>query len=93
VTIVVLTRATVVWAVLVAATGTSLFLGTNHGLSSHDAKTIGTSIIFVIAFVKIRFVGMDFMELRDAPRALRLAFHAWIVLVGGGVIVLYLHGQ
>jgi hypothetical protein len=38
-------------------------------------------IIFVVAFVKVRFVGLYFMELRQAPVILRSLFEGWCVVV------------
>lgn len=78
-------RTTAVWVLLVAATLVSWQLGT-HGA---DPK-IATSIIMVVAFVKIRLVGLYFMELRDAPLPLRLLFEGYCAVVGVAVIVMYL---
>jgi len=78
-------RTTVVWGALVALTIVSWQLGT-HG-SSHQ---LATTIITAVAFTKVRFVGMYFMELRDAPLPLRLIFEGYCVLVGLAVIVMYL---
>lgn len=77
-------RVTAVWALLVGATLLSFWLGTDHGLSSAEARTL---VILVVAFVKVRFVGLYFMELRTAPVALRALFEGWclaacLVLVG-----------
>ena len=41
------------------------------------------------AFVKVRFVLLDFMELRHAPRAMRLAVEAWTVVVCSALCSLY----
>lgn len=78
-------RATVVWAALVAATVLSWILGTPAG-NGVQAATAGA---LAIAFVKVRYVGLDFMELRGAAAALRVAFEAWVLLVGGTVVGLY----
>lgn len=67
-------RFTVVWVLLVAATLLSFWLGTDHGLSSAQSRTI---LILVVAFVKVRLVGLYFMELRTAPGALRALFEAY----------------
>jgi heme/copper-type cytochrome/quinol oxidase subunit 4 len=37
--------------------------------------------IFLIAAVKVRFVMLDFMELRYAPSPVRAVFEGWIVVV------------
>jgi hypothetical protein len=48
--------------------------------------------VLVIAFAKTWAVGRWFMELRFAPRALRLAFDGWVVVAGATVVALYLTG-
>lgn len=85
-------RVTAVWAALVLATLVSFWLGTDHGFSGAEGVRIGTSIVLVIAFVKIRYVGLDFMELRHAPLVLRLVFEAWCAAVAVMVVILFLAG-
>jgi len=80
-------RVTAVWALLVGATLLSFWLGTDHGLSSTEARSL---IILVVAFVKVRFVGLYFMELRTAPVALRALFEGWCLVVCLGLIGFYL---
>ena len=77
-------RTVTVWGALVAATCVSWTLGASHGARTAAAATL------VIAFVKVRYVGLEFMELRDAHPVLRRLFEAWVVLVGTAVLVLYL---
>jgi heme/copper-type cytochrome/quinol oxidase subunit 4 len=72
------TAPVIVWVGLIVATLLSYWLGSDHGLSSAEARTL---IIFVVAFVKVRFVGLYFMELRQAPVALRSLFEGWCVVV------------
>jgi len=84
---------TAVWSILILATLLSWWLGTDHGLGSGADHTGATLAILVVAFVKVRCVGLYFMELRDAPLPLRLAFEAYVAVVCGGVIGLYLSGQ
>ena len=71
--------AVLAWALLMLATAVSWWLGSDHGLVG-DAAGLAVAIIAVVAFVKVYLVGMYFMELRHAPRVLRLAFNAWVVL-------------
>jgi heme/copper-type cytochrome/quinol oxidase subunit 4 len=68
----------IVWVGLIIATLLSYWLGSDHGLSSAEARTL---IIFVVAFVKVRFVGLYFMELRQAPVILRSLFEGWCLVV------------
>ncbi|HEX6389559.1 MAG TPA: cytochrome C oxidase subunit IV family protein [Solirubrobacteraceae bacterium] len=75
------TPATPVWVLLMAATVLSVAVGGAHGT---------TVLVLAVAFVKVRFIGLYFMELRDAPPLLRLAFEGWCLLIGTLVIVMYL---
>lgn len=56
--------------------------------STADAITV--ALVVSIAAVKLHLVAMHFMELRDAPVALRLLFDAWTVIVWGVIIGLRL---
>lgn len=77
-------RITAVWLLLVIATlvsWESAQAGGDHRLT--------TSAVLVIAFVKVRFIGLDFMELRSAPRPLRTVFELWLLVVCAALLVLY----
>ncbi len=80
---------TIVWLVLVAATGLSWTLGTEQfpGLMTVRVSSI---ILFVVAFVKVRFVIQYFMEVRAAPLALRIITEAWAVIACATLIGLFL---
>lgn len=83
-------RVTLVWAGLVAATASTWILGTDHGLD--DAQAAGV-VILLITFLKVRFVGRWFMELRDAPVVLAALFDGWVAIVCGVVTVMYVVGS
>lgn len=70
------TRATVIWAAFVAATVASWWLGTHA--SSGEAASVG---VLGIGCGKALFVGLDFMELRHAPRWLQATFVGWLLAV------------
>ena len=75
-------RSTWVWAILVVATLVSWTVGSDHGTGALVAV-----IVLGVAMIKVRFVGLDFMELRYAPLVLRAAFEfyciaLWCVLAG-----------
>lgn len=70
-------RLTIVWAALMTATCASTWLLSKDAFRPEIA-VVG---IFGIAAVKVRYVLLDFMELRTAPRTARVVFQAWIVLV------------
>lgn len=81
------TRATAVWACLVLATVVSWVLGTQHGFDNH---TMASVVILLIAFVKVRLVGLYFMELRTAPTVLRGLFEVYCATVCALVIAVFL---
>ncbi|WP_354698551.1 hypothetical protein DSM112329_04234 [Paraconexibacter sp. AEG42_29] len=81
------TRATAVWGVLVLATLLSWWLGTDHGFDDPDAAG---ALVLAVAFAKLRYVGLDFMEIRDAPRWLRAIFEGWVATVATAVVVMFL---
>lgn len=70
-------RVTIVWLVLMVATCVSTWMLSKDAFSPAVA-VVG---IFLIAAMKVRFVMLDFMELRDAPVPVRVAFESWIVVV------------
>ncbi|MGY4710576.1 cytochrome C oxidase subunit IV family protein [Mycolicibacterium sp. CBM1] len=78
-------RAGVSWLILVAATLASFALGADHGTGSLVAVAV-----LAIAAVKVRLVGLDFMELRHAPIPLRAAFEVYCVALWALLSGLYL---
>jgi hypothetical protein len=83
-------RIAAVWLGLVVATLVSWRLGADHSSSGDAGRAAATTGVLVLAFGKVRFVGLDFMELRRAPLALRLIFEAWVLIVLTTLVVLYL---
>ena len=77
----------VVWFILIAATLLLWYLGAEHGVQDAHLATV---LILIVAFIKWRFVGLYFMELRDAPVPLRLMFEAHCVIVCAVVQGVYL---
>ena len=83
------TKATAIWLILVTAATVSWWLGTDHGLAAgHDHTLVGV-VIMLVAFFKIRLVGLYFMDLKDAPAVLRGLFEGYCVAVGALVIGMY----
>lgn len=78
--------ATAIWALLFGATCLSWFLGSNTASNA----AFGAMGIIVIALIKIRFVIMNFMEIRDAPPPWRWIFEAWLLMTGTAMIAFYL---
>jgi heme/copper-type cytochrome/quinol oxidase subunit 4 len=74
--------AIIVWLVLVLATFLSWWLATErwHG------SDLGAVAILVVAAVKIRLVGLHFMELSDAPPLLRAMFELYVLALLAGLV-------
>jgi Prokaryotic Cytochrome C oxidase subunit IV len=77
----------VVWFILIAATLLVWYLGAEQGVHNTHLATV---LILIVAFIKWRFVGLYFMELRDAPVPLRLIFEAHCATVCAVVLGVYL---
>jgi hypothetical protein len=86
------TRVTAVWGALICATVISWQLGVDHGLRSHADERLVSIGILLIAFTKVRFVGLYFMELKSAPWALRGLFEGYCLLVFTVLLAVYLSG-
>lgn len=67
-------RAGLSWVILIAATIVSWAIGAEHGTGSLLAV-----VVMAIAAIKVRLVGLDFMELRQAPIPLRAVFECYCV--------------
>lgn len=78
-------RAAFTWGLLV-------LLAVANPLLSHETTAARGAIvaILVLACIKVRLVGLDFMELRHAPRQMRLAFEAYCAALALILIVAYL---
>jgi hypothetical protein len=75
-------RSTPVWVALVLVTIVSWAVGAKHETGSAIAV-----LVLAFALIKVRFIGLDFMELRNAPVILRTMFETycvalWLVLSG-----------
>jgi caa(3)-type oxidase subunit IV len=79
-------RISLVWLVLIAATLASWKVGTDHGVHAQ----LATTIVLLVAFIKVRLVGLYFMELREAPLPLRVIFEGYCLVVCTVLIIMYL---
>jgi caa(3)-type oxidase subunit IV len=75
-------RVTWVWLALVVLTCVTTW-GLSKALFSPTVAVVGT---FLIAAVKVRYVILDFMELRYAPIPARVAAEAWPVVVAAMIL-------
>lgn len=84
------TKATAVWLVLVSATVLSWWLGFESAHGANAYRELIGIVILLVAFIKVRFIGMYFMELRDAPLPLRGLFDGYCLIVCAAVVGMYL---
>jgi hypothetical protein len=83
-------KITLIWLGLVLATGLSWQFG--HGFGFGDNVHYATTAVIVISFVKVRYIMLDFMEVRTAPLGLRVALETWVVIVCAVLVFLYWSG-
>ena len=82
--------ATLVWVVLMLATGLSWWLGTHQGSGVASGSGRATIVLMVVAFFKVRLVILHFMEVRGAPLPLRLLCEGWVIITCSAILGLYL---
>jgi hypothetical protein len=59
-----------------------------HGFLIRDLRE-ASIVILVIAFIKIRYVMLDFMEIRGAPLPMRIGAEIWVGSVCATLVYLY----
>ena len=75
-------RVTMVWVGLVVLTCVTTW-GLSKDLVVPVVAVVGN---FLIAAIKVRYVMLDFMELRKAPAPVRAAFEAWPAVVAAVIL-------
>lgn len=82
-------KETIVWVFLVALTLLTALLSDSYNPSSPDLfKLTGVGLV-LLAFFKVRFVVMYFMEISNAPILLRLIMDAWAIVLLIAIVSLY----
>ena len=81
---------TYVWIILSAITLVSWFLGPARVAGLAVASVPITVAVLAMAFIKARLIIGYFMEVRTAPAWLRLSTDAWLVVLWGAVLAIYL---
>ena len=84
------TRLTWIWLLLVILTCVSW--ETVQEVAWIQERHVGGVLVILIAFFKVRLIVLDFMEVRHAPIALRIAAETWIVLCCAGVVGMFRWG-
>lgn len=81
---------TYVWIILSAITIVSWWLAPAHGHGAAVPSVPITVAVILLAFIKGRMIIRYFMEVRTAPRWLKLTTDAWLIALWGGVLAIYL---
>jgi caa(3)-type oxidase subunit IV len=81
-------RISLVWLALIVLTLISWRVGTDGGFT----PKLATVIVLIVAFFKVRLVGLYFMELREAPIQLRMILEGYCLVVCTTLIIMYLAG-
>ncbi len=80
-------RATYIFAALVLLSCLGFWLTAGRGAAGlHEAQSVIWAQVVVIACIKVRWIMLDFMELRTAPKKMRLLFELWVVALGAALI-------
>lgn len=89
-TLVLKSRVTLLWLALLLASFVSW--EAVEGIAWLRAPRMAGALVVAIAFVKARYIMLDFMELRHAPAPMRLFAEAWWLLVGAIIIIAFWTG-
>jgi heme/copper-type cytochrome/quinol oxidase subunit 4 len=80
---------TYVWLILSAITLISWWLAPGGG---HAVASVPITVaVILLGFVKVRMIISYFMEVRTAPRWLKLATDAWLIVLWGAILAIYLY--
>ena len=83
---------TYAWLVLSAITIVSWCLAPGHTRGTATAASVPITIaVILLGFIKGRLIIQYFMEVRTAPRWLKLFTDAWLTVLWAGVLVIYLY--
>lgn len=75
------------WALLVALTFISF--ESTLGLAWLRNPSAAIALVIGVALLKVRIVILNFMEVKDAPWALRGPLEVWVVAIAAGILALW----
>lgn len=82
---------TYAWIILSAITIASWWLAPGHSRGAAAASIPITIAVVLLAFIKARVIIRYFMEVRTAPRWLKLFADAWLTVLWAAILAIYLH--
>ena len=82
---------TYAWIVLSAITIVSWWLAPGHTRGATAVASVPITVaVVLLAFIKGRLIIRYFMEVRTAPRWLKLFTDVWLTVLWAGVLAIYL---
>jgi hypothetical protein len=83
---------TYAWIILSAITITSWWLAPphDHGTPANPSTAITIAVV-LLGFIKGRMIIRYFMEVRTAPRWLKITTDAWLVALFAAILGIYLY--
>lgn len=78
------------WLLLVAITVGSWWLAPAQYSDTLRASVPITVLVLALTLIKSRLIIRQFMEVRTAPRWLKLATDGWLVVLFGAILAIYL---
>lgn len=85
-------RLAVVCAALTGITLLSWWIGASHGQHAFVPNAGITGAVILMAAIKVRVIVWEFMELKHAPRPMRVVADAWLATIIVALLALYLAG-
>ncbi|MDT5093316.1 MAG: hypothetical protein QOH60_2679 [Mycobacterium sp.] len=83
---------TIAWIILSAITIASWFLAPAHGQGTAAVASVPITVaVIILGFIKGRLIIRYFMEVRTAPRWLKVTTDAWLLVLWAGVLGIYLY--
>jgi Prokaryotic Cytochrome C oxidase subunit IV len=82
---------TYVWLILSAITVVSWWLAPGHPGDHVVASVPITVAVVLLGFVKGRMIIRYFMEVRTAPRWLKVSTDAWLIALWAAILGIYLY--
>jgi len=82
---------TYVWLILSAITVISWWLAPGHPAGHAVASVPITVAVVLLGFIKGRMIIRYFMEVRTAPRWLKVTTDAWLIVLWVTILAIYLY--
>jgi hypothetical protein len=86
-------RPLIVWLILSAITLAYLALDRSvDRQGTYRASSVVTTVVILLALVKVRFTFREFMQVRNAPTLLGRLTDLWVLVIGAALLGSYFSG-